>query len=153
MALKQLRGQQITVGDAFDFWYAAPALLLAAAISGVAETVGMSMCILPSFLIGGLLMLAVPAILDKRVNAIEGLKMSLEALKDQAVMAALFYFVASVILGLGFCLCGIGALFTIPIYVMATTLIYRDFLMQPATGTQQASAPYPPPPIPDPDHR
>jgi hypothetical protein len=148
MATKQLRGEPINPGMLFGAGDVYPALLGFTLILSIA---GMLFNLLPggvfislpfTVIIGGLLMFTVPLIADKRMRLGEALGASWGALSSQGLMAILFYFVTSVIAGLGFIACCVGLLFTVPLQILSVSCLYRDFFMEPVGPT----GPYTPPP-------
>jgi hypothetical protein len=63
--------------------------------------------------------------------------MSYNALKPFAWGMFIFMFVVGLCAGLGACLCGVGLLFTYPIYVLAVALTYNNFF--PPVANQWAA--------------
>ena len=92
-----------------------------------AMTIGFYFCCVPFFFLGGLFAF-VPII-----SATEGLGVaacfskSIDMLKPYILPMAGLYFVASLIGGLGVCLCGLGLFITFPILYVVIGLHYRDF--------------------------
>lgn len=126
-ALKHIRGDAVQVSDLFDIGDIIGPLIVAGILTGIATSIGALLCVLPMFVVGGLLMFAVPMVADRGVDGVEALKASWNALKSQWLMAAVFYFVASLVGAVGALLCGVGLLFTLPIMILAIALLYRDF--------------------------
>ena len=94
-------------------------------------------------------MFTIPLIVDKRMGATEAMTLSWNTLKGEAVMATVFYFVIALVAGCGFALCGIGALFTAPLFPLAVALTYRNYFMGPGNPVDApVTGSYPPPPIP-----
>ncbi len=52
-------------------------------------------------------------------------------------MAAVFHAAASFLSGLGSCCCGVGLVFTAPLYALSIAVLYRDFFL--AKGLPGAS--------------
>jgi len=132
MALKQLRGETIGVGDLFDIGDVFGALLgtmfLVMLAVLAATLLGCILCGLPGFVVSALLMLAVPAVVDRRIGSGEALQLSWNALKPHWLMATVFYFVISLIGQIGAAACYIGLLFTFPLFILGIAILYRDFL-------------------------
>lgn len=130
MALKQIRREPISVGDVFsagDVWLP---LFLNGLLYGLAVTVGLVFCIVPGFLAAGLLMLAPLLIVDgKERGPVSALNASYNALRSDLWNAALFTFVLGLLAGIGLLACGVGALFTYPLYFLGMALVYRDFFL------------------------
>ncbi len=139
MAVKQVKGELISLNDLFSCFDVVGQVILASLLTGLAAMVGFILCIIPGFIIMGLLMLVNPIIVDQKVGAIRAMEMSWNALKEDLVMAAVFFFVILCVVNLGSLACGIGILFTIPLFFLAQAIVYRDFFLAPA----QAPSPYP----------
>ncbi len=128
MALKQLRGQQISVGDLFTAGDVLVPLFLSMLLYGLSVGGGLLLCIVPGFLIGGLMMLAPMIIVDKReTSPTAALKASWNALKPEMLSAALFMFVLGLVSISGLIGCGVGLLFTYPLFPISHAILYRDF--------------------------
>ncbi len=131
MAIRQIRGENIAVGDFFKIFDVAGALIGSVFLVGFAVVgaaiVGLILCGLPGLVVGSLLMLTVPLIVDRRIGSMEAIKLSWNALKPHWLMATLFYLVVSFIGNIGSIACYIGVLFTFPIFILSIALLYRDF--------------------------
>ena len=128
MALKQLRGQQISVGDLFTAGDVLVPLFLSMFLYTLSVGGGLLLCIVPGFLVGGLMMLASTIIVDKReTSPIAALKASWNALKPEMLSAALFMFVLGLVSISGLIGCGVGLLFTYPLFPISHAILYRDF--------------------------
>lgn len=77
----------------------------------------------------GLFMFTFPLIVDQQMNLIDALTKSFTALKHQWVMALLFSIVVEIISLIGIFLCLVGILMTIPIGILAVTILYRNFFI------------------------
>ena len=154
MACRQVRGEPISVGDLFTVTDVLPNLLVASVLVGIATQIGIRLCCFPGLIIGGLLMLTIPLVVDRRAGAIEAIGMSFAALKGEVLMASLFYLLYLIINLLGFCACCVGVLFTMPLMILAVSIVYRDFFEGPPGMTytpppaQYGQTPPPPPPPP-----
>lgn len=84
-------------------------------------------CYVPGFLWGGLTTGGyVSMVLDENLTPADAVKESLEVMKPQMWMAALLYFLASMISGLGAFACFIGLIFTTPLLAIIMGLAYLD---------------------------
>lgn len=149
MAINQVRGRAISIGDLFSGADVYPALLIASLLMNIAIAIGFMLCIIPGLLLAGCLMFTIPLIVDKRQSAVDAMTLSFNTLKSQAFSALGFALVVGLVLIAGFLACGLGVLVTMPIALVAVTLLYRDFFpgneaAQPGTFGYAA----PPPPIP-----
>jgi uncharacterized membrane protein len=132
MALRQLRGEIISPGDIFGAMDKLGPLAVAGFLIGLGVTIGTYLCILPGVILGGLWMFAIPLIIDKNLGPTEAMGASMNALKPELPMAALFVFVAGLIYTVGAALtCTIGILFLVPMLLLAVTRLYRDFFPEP----------------------
>ena len=128
MALKQIRGEEISVGDAFDVADVLAPAAVAAALFLLGTSIGFALLIIPGMVIGGLLLFTFPLIADGKCgDGIEALKLSFETLQSELVMAAVFYLVQSIILTAGILFCGVGIFVAGPIIVLAQALLYRGY--------------------------
>ena len=142
MALRQLRGEVIAAGDVFKIGDVAGPLVLVGILQGLAIQVGALFCYVPGIILGGLFMLAVPFVVEKRLPALEALRESAKTLKPDLVMASLLFFVVMLVYSLGSFACGIGLAASFPILPICLALIYRDFFLGgPAPVTYPGSNP------------
>lgn len=139
MALKQIDGGEIRVGDLFDVGPVAPALALAGLMTELGTALGFMFLIIPGLIYAGLVMFTAPAVVEGR-GAVEALKLSAGTLKRQWASAALFAFVMSIIAVAGVLLCGFGVLFTLPLYVLAMAEQYRRTFAVGCVGRKAAVA-------------
>jgi hypothetical protein len=133
MACLQIRGRRIHVSDVFSVIDVAGQLAIGVILSYLLVSVGFGCCFLPGLVISGVLMFVAPLIVDGRLTGLDAIGRSWGALKGQMLSATLFYCVVVVLHSLGFIFCGIGLLFTMPIYCLAISVLYRDcFLGKPS---------------------
>jgi hypothetical protein len=132
MAIRQVRGEPVQIGDLFSVTDVFGAVALGAILYSLLTFVGFILCIVPGIILTGLLMPMPFLIADRRMDAAAALSASLNAMKTDLLMAALFMFVAGIIIMLSALPCGIGLLFTIPMVSVAEALIYREFF--PSAG-------------------
>jgi hypothetical protein len=163
MALKQIRGEMISVGDVFSETGTLPTLLIASILCGLAYFAGALLCILPGYVVQGLLMLTMPIIVDQKIGATEAMTQSWNALKNDWLVATFFLILLSLAASLGAFACGIGIVFSAPLYFLTLAIVYRDYFLtgyQPGGysaypaypgypgGEQGGYTPPPPPPPP-----
>lgn len=159
VAMKQLRGEQFSVGDFFagmnNF---VPMLVVTGILAGV-QFIGNLVCCLGSLatLVAlGLLMFTYPLIADRHLSPIEAIKTSLDFTKQNAVMFILFGIVAHLIGGIGIIVCCVGVIFTAPLLITTVSCAYRECFGAPGSyDTYQPPPPpsyggYEPPPPPPP---
>lgn len=129
MALKQIQGEPAQLKDMFSLGGSS---LLAHIVVGFVISVGVVIgsiaCYLPAFLIGGLLMFSQPILIHQKIGPWAALTQSWNLLKKHIWMAAAFYLVISLVASAGAIACGVGMLFSYPLYPLAVSLVYRDFM-------------------------
>lgn len=145
MALKQIRGQEIAIGDMFTVTDVLPALVVASLVVAVAVGIGNMFCWIPGIIAGGLLMFAVPLAVDYRGSGMEAVSGSFSALSGQWLMATLFYLVVTIIGSIGGLACGVGLLVTMPLMFLSIALLYNDFF-PPEVMSAPIADPLPPGP-------
>lgn len=165
-ALKQLRGGQVEFKDLFSARDQLLQVLGAQLLLGLLGFLGMLICVIPAFIVGGLLFFTLPLIIDRKLGVIDAMKASAEMTKPNLLMFTLFAIVVQLIAGAGEIACGVGLLATIPLLFTMTAVAYRDSFglegvaqlppaepwggasySPPALGATKAfSAPPPPPP-------
>jgi hypothetical protein len=137
LGTKQVRGEDITVGDIFSVTDVFGPLIIASIVTSIMLMVAACCCILPVFPVAALLMFTVPLIVDQRLDALAAVRASWAALKQDALMATLFFIVVSIVGSLGIIACCVGILVTFPIMIVSISILYRDFFLP-------ASPPAPP---------
>jgi hypothetical protein len=141
IACQQLRGYPPRVETLLSVVDVLPELILGSVLYGLASLVGFSCLVVPAFIIQGVLMFALPLIVDGHLPATRAMAESWNALKGQWLSATLFHLVLWAVSGIGACFCGVGLLFTAPIYSLGIAILYRDFFL--AKGLSKPSPPYP----------
>jgi hypothetical protein len=145
MASNQLRGRTPQIEDLFsvtDVWFD---LMLVAFLYGVVASLGYMVCVIPGLIVAGLYMLAIPLVVEGRLPATGALIQSWNALKSQWLVATSFNAVLILASFSGVFLCGIGLVFTGPLYCLAISILYRDFFGASALNSWKKS----PEPFPD----
>jgi uncharacterized membrane protein len=87
---------------------------------------GSMCCYIPGFILGGLWLGSSAYIVEKELPVIDAMRASFNDLKPYWIMAGVFYFLISLLMGAGFIVCGFGVLVTWPMAYMAMALVYRD---------------------------
>jgi uncharacterized membrane protein len=135
MASNQLRGQTPRLEDLLsvtDVWFD---LLLAGLLYGAATALGCMLFLIPGFIVSGLLMMTVPLVVESRLPATAAIKMSWSALKSQWLVATVFHLVLILAAVSGIVLCGVGVVFTGPLYCLALAILHREFFPGTAVGS------------------
>lgn len=146
VAMKQLRGEQFSVGDFFGGMKNLVPMLGVTGLLAVVQFVGNLLCCLGTLitlLSLGLLMFSYPLIADRNMGTIDAIKASLDVTKQNPVMFILFGIVAHLLGGIGFIACCIGVIFTAPLLITTVSCAYRDCFGSP--GGMNSYTPPPPP--------
>ena len=172
MALQQYRGERLSALGLFSAFPQAVPLILVSLFSctllvllqgfilwllhrsGMAASAASIICsiiiFVPTTIIEGLLLFAPLLIIDRNLNAPEAIIGSFRLLRGQRIKAIFFYFVASLVGGLGFLFCGIGGLATYPVFLISIALGYVALMEPPPALVSPYNAPqegvWPPPP-------
>jgi hypothetical protein len=162
-AIKQLRGESISVGDLFSGGDVFPRMIGAFLAIGIMATLGALLCFFPAFVVIGLFFFTIPLIVDQNLDVSSALSASFEATKKNWLMFTLFAFVVAILASLGQFACYIGLLATYPLQFTIATIAYRDVFGVPGArsfASTQVSTPtsyagqswpvQPPPPQPSP---
>jgi hypothetical protein len=126
MALNQIDGQPIRLKDVFPSTEVLPRLVLVSFLIGLATSAGYFCLVIPGLIISGLLMLALPLVVDARLTAGDALSMSWKTLKDEWLLAVLFDILLCFMQVLGMMLFGLGFVVAVPISVLSVAIVYRD---------------------------
>jgi uncharacterized membrane protein len=141
MTLKKLRGEKVDLSDAFrgfdNFGYTFVAGIVYVVVLGV----GALFLIIPAFILGALFIYMFPFLIDKKMRFEEAFRASVDLVKGNLLEHTLFFFVVSLISISGLILCGIGVLFTLPLFYLAFAVAYYK-LVYPAEkeGEKQIKA-------------
>ncbi|MFY9610918.1 MAG: zinc-ribbon domain-containing protein [Blastocatellia bacterium] len=125
-ALKQLRGGQVEFKDLFSARDRLLHVLGAVLLQGLLVFLGSLLCIVPGFIVAGLLFFTLPLMIDRNLGVIEAMKASYEMAKPNLLMFTLFAFVVQLIGSVGTYACYIGLLATLPLIFTMTAVAYRD---------------------------
>jgi uncharacterized membrane protein len=125
-AFKQLRGGRVEFRDLFSardcYWR----LLGATAIHFVLVMIGAVLCILPAFIVGGLMFFTIPLIVERNLGIADAIRASRELTQRRLWMFILFAFLVQLISSIGSYACYIGLLATWPLMFTITVVAYRD---------------------------
>lgn len=150
-AFKQLRGGRVEFRDLFSardcYWR----LLGATIVHGLLIFIAAIFCIIPAFIVAGLLFFTVPLIVERNLSIADAIRASRELTQRRLLMFILFAFLVQLIASAGSYLCYVGLLATWPLMFTITAVAYRDcFGVEGAQSFAQAPAPqqagYGPPP-------
>lgn len=133
MAFKQMRGETIAVGDVFQFMDVLGPAAVATILVTIAVITGTIFCIVPGILLAGVWMFTFPLIADKGMDGVQAMGLSWNTLKADWLMAALFFFVNTLIGVAGALACGVGVLVTAPLSLLSLAGLYRVYFPEPST--------------------
>ena len=137
MALKQIRGYPIGIGDLFSVVRYSPRLLWTSICMGIAVVAGICLCIVPGLWACGSLRLAPFIALDQNKPAMESLSESWRVAGNFTVGMTMFGMM--ILIGFlqqaGAIACLVGLLATVPIGIIATCVEYFYFFPE-AFGVQ-----------------
>jgi len=145
-AFKQLRGEQIAVGDLFSGGRYFGRMLGALFLIAIAAGIGGIFCLIPGLIVYGMTMLTYPMIVEGNKGTIDAISASIEVTKRDWIMFTLFAVAVYLLASLGVIACGVGVLATMPLLPLTQALAYRDLV---GMRGAQSSAQFMPPPPPD----
>jgi hypothetical protein len=145
MGLKQIRGEQISVGDVFLGFKRFGSLVGANLLTGLMIVIGIVLLIVPGLFLSGLLVMVPLLILDRNMGTVEAIQECWDRLRPYAFSLFGLMFVLGLVQVLGFCLCCVGALFTLPVYFIAMGLTYNNFFPRPPMQYQHTQIGVEPP--------
>ncbi|MCW5939576.1 MAG: hypothetical protein KF884_01385 [Fimbriimonadaceae bacterium] len=131
MARKLLAGEAVSTDDIFSGFSKFVPAAIAGGVLMLGVTIGSYCCIVPGLLFGGLTMFTFPIIATKDVGPFEAIRESWGMLTGHLWMAGVAYFLASLVSSLGFCVCAIGLVVTLPILYVVEAILHRDFTEAP----------------------
>jgi len=148
---EQLRGGRLEFKDLFSGGDCFFRVLGATIVVGLLVMVATMLCIIPGFIVSGLLFFTVPLIVERRMGVFEAMGASYEATKPNLLMFTLFAFVVSLIASAGYYACYVGLLATYPLLFTMTAVAYRDCFGLPGAVSFLPPPPRdlyaPPPPV------
>jgi uncharacterized membrane protein len=142
MGIKQLRGQQLKVGDIFSTFPKFGSLFGLNFLMGLAHFAVGIICglvlqflgpfanlvsMIPGAILMGLFSLALPLVLDQNKSPMEALNESVAKVRSELWIVTAYVAILAAISQLGGLVCGVGWLFTIPILSIGSALLYRAF--------------------------
>lgn len=128
-ACLQIRGRRPKVSDLFELSNVLNELVIGSALYALICFAAAFLLVLPAFIASGVLMFTIPLIVDGRLKAVDALRTSWLALKDQWLAATVFHLLVNFATALGGCCCFVGLLFTMPLYSLSVAVLYRDFFL------------------------
>jgi len=153
-AFKQLRGEQLTVGNLFSGGKYLARMLGIALPFGIGYAIIYQLSpllyfvlLIPALILLGPALFMFPMIVEGGKGSIDAIKASIEVAKRDWIMFTLFFIVLGLLSGAGALACLIGLLATAPLLFLGQALAYRDCVGM--SGAQMQGQFMPPPPPPD----
>jgi hypothetical protein len=153
-AFKQLRGEQVTVGNLFSGGKYLARMLGIGLPFGIGYAIIYQLSpllyfvlLIPALILVGPALFMFPMIVEGGKGSIDAIKASIEVAKRDWIMFTLFFIVLGLIAGAGVLACGFGVLVTAPLLFLGQALAYRDCVGM--HGAQMQGQFMPPPPPPD----
>jgi hypothetical protein len=141
-ATKQLRGEEVSVGDLFRGGDHFLPLLGAVIPLGILYFIGAVLCFFPAFIAQGLFHFTIPLIVDRRMSVGSAISASFNATKRHWFMFSLFALVVYLLSSSGAIVCYVGYLVTFPLQITMMAIAYRDtFGIRGALSFDPASTP------------
>lgn len=144
-AFKQLRGGQVEFRDLFSARDCYLRLLGATVLHFLLIMLGAVLCIIPAFIVAGLLFFTIPLIVERNMGVFEAMRASRDLTQRRLFHFILFAFLVQLIASVGSYLCYVGLLATYPLMFTITAVAYRDcFGLEGALEGAQGFAERPP---------
>lgn len=127
MADNQVQGRAPRLSHLLDLngmWFD---VVLGSCLVAIVITIGFSFCVIPGFIASGLFLFTIPLIVVNRFTAVEAMTQSFTALKSQWLGATVFQVALPMVALSGLLLCGLGLVFTLPLYPLSLALLNRQF--------------------------
>lgn len=143
-AMKQLRGEPISVGDIFSGGDVFLPMLGAYILVVLGVYLGLIFCIVPGLVLMGLWVFVHPLIVEGRMGVFEALGRSWETTKPYLRAYVGWALIIALVYGVGGST-GCGVVATMPIAILMMMVSYRDVFEQPAAFTAVPQGPATPP--------
>jgi len=125
-AFRQLKGENTSIGQMFSSGNTVLRVIGTVLLISIVVMVGLVFCIVPGYIALGRLHYAVPLVVERDLGIMDALRTSWAATRRHWVQFTLFSIVVQLIGQLGSALCGVGLLFTFPLFFTITVISYRD---------------------------
>jgi uncharacterized membrane protein len=146
LAIKQVRGENIELSDAFKFGDNIGNVIITNLLVGVITTIGTILCYIPGIIAALGTTMALPLAVDRGLNGTDPVTKSWEKLKGQLGNMFVLALVLGLIMMVSIIPLGLGLLVTTPLYFVALAIVYRDlFDTEPTLRGPQLDIPLPPP--------
>jgi hypothetical protein len=126
MGIRQLRGEPISAGMIWDLNGKGLSVLGAILMAGLATGAGMIFCIIPGYIVFGLLLLTFPLIVEEGMGTSEAMRTSWDLLKPFMWPATGMGFLLYLIQSFSPAFCGVGYAFGQALMALTIAYIYAD---------------------------
>lgn len=109
-------------------------VVLATVLVAVLVAVGTALCYIPGIIVGFLASYTLYFLIDQDLSPVDAIKASFIFTKDHLGETIVWYIVGGIVAMVGFCLCGIGALVSVPVVVLGTAYTYKKLTGQPVAA-------------------
>lgn len=125
-AFRQLKGEETSIGQLFPSGNTVLRVIGAVLLMSIIVLLGFVLCVVPGYIALGRLHYAVPLVVERDLGIMDALRTSWHATRRHWVQFTLFSIVVQLIGQLGSALCGVGLLFTFPLFFTITVISFRD---------------------------
>lgn len=139
LALVELRGEEPTFSEFIGGYRRFIPVALCSILVSLGTSLGYVLLIVPGIFLTGAWAFATLIASEQNVGPIEAIRQSYRALRKDAWMMFLMYFVLSAVASLGFMCCGVGALFAVPICAITMAIHYRYYFFPVQSPFETAS--------------
>ncbi|GAA4700559.1 hypothetical protein [Nocardioides conyzicola] len=109
-------------------------VIVASLIIGVATFVGLVLCILPGIVVIFLTQYTIYFIVDKGLEPVEAIKASIAFTTQNLGNVLVWYIVGGIIALVGFAICFVGALVSVPVVIIGTAYTYKTLNNEPVAA-------------------
>ena len=106
-------------------------VIVASVIIAVATFVGTILCYLPGLVVGFATSYTLFFIIDKNMAPVDAIKASVMFVKDNLANTIVWYIVGGLVAAVGFVICVVGALVSVPVVLLGTAYTYKTHNREP----------------------
>lgn len=109
-------------------------VVITSLITTAIVSVGFLLCYLPGIVAAFFLQFSLFFLIDKDMAPMDAIKASFNLVKDNIGNVVIWYIVGGIVAVIGFAVCLVGAIFTVPIVLIGTAFTYKKLTGQPVTA-------------------
>jgi uncharacterized membrane protein len=106
-------------------------VILAGLLVSVITAVGIVLCVLPGIVAWFMLLFTPIFVVDKNLGPVDAVKAAFQFTRDNLSNMLIWVIVGGIVYLLGFCLCGVGALVSVPVVLIGAAYTYKKLTGQP----------------------